>query len=121
MDEAEKQVKAVFDMVAAEAKRMLKAKSSGLLSFFKSKSSEVEQSCIADAIDIICKASFRRWRADKRGKQCPERFGDEGVSEEIWSVVESRLENSGGSMLDIVAVHGQAESLVQQAYAKLNS
>jgi len=121
MDEAEKQVKAVFDMVAAEAKRMLKAKSSGLLSFFKSKSSEVEQSCIADAIDIICKASFRRWRADKRGKQRPERFGDEGVSEEIWSVVESRLENSGGSMLDIVAVHGQAESLVQQAYAKLNS
>ncbi len=116
----EEPVKAVFDRVAAEAKRLLRSKSSGLLGFFKSTPSDAEQLCIADAIDIICRASFRQWRADKRGKKCPDRFGDEGVSEEICSVVESRLETTGGSMLDIVKIHGQAASLVQQAYSKLN-
>ena len=64
MDEADKQVKAVFAEVAAEAKR--KVGGSGWPGLIRSAKTDPVRSCVTAAIDIICESAFHRWRADAR-------------------------------------------------------
>lgn len=100
----ETQAKAVFARVAVEAKSAL----SGL-------QDDVLRACLFAVIDVLCKSGFRRWRADARGKACPEQYSPEGTSEAISSV----CDEYGLSRLDAVRLQAEAEQLVQMAYMKV--
>lgn len=116
MNEEELQVQAVFDRIAVVAKQALARKHSGFLGLFRGKEDATKALYVEKAIDILCKAGFRQWRAASRDKSVPDRYSDEGVSLEIEDVVSAL----GGSQGDFMRAHVEAVRLVHEAADSLN-
>lgn len=116
MDADELQMQAVFERLAAAAKQALARKHSGLFGLFRSKDDAAKALYTEKAIDIVCKAGFRQWRAKSRGKSVPDRYSDEGVSLEIEEAVGAL----GGSLGDFMQAHLEATRLVREVAGSMN-
>jgi hypothetical protein len=116
MDDDELRMQAVFERVAAAAKQALARKQSGFLGLFRAKDDAAKARYTEKAIEIVCKAAFRRWRAESRGKSVPDRYSDEGTSHEIEDAVGAL----GGSVGDFLQAHAEATRLVHEAARALD-